>query len=202
MLGSVRIPTAVLLALTAGTAFAQKNGQPGPQNSDFSFLLGSPLGGSSAVASNGTRATTSPSYCFQSAFAHTVHSFTFGDLWFEVPSTTEDRPASNADIDYSAFYVTLGARLTVPLGSRWSFYGATGGGYVEFTADERLTPDGKDHSLTNFHGAFDVGLGIDFRLTRLLSIRGESRDYVTGRGLGGVAGRNHVIALFGLAVHL
>jgi hypothetical protein len=42
---------------------------------------------------------------------------------------------------------------------------------------------------------------MDFRLTRLLSVRGDIRDFVTGRGLGGLNGRNHTIFGFGMAVH-
>jgi hypothetical protein len=38
-------------------------------------------------------------------------------------------------------------------------------------------------------------------LTRLLSLRGEIRDFVTGSGLGGVNGRHHPIIGFGMAAH-
>jgi len=49
--------------------------------------------------------------------------------------------------------------------------------------------------------ALDFGGGLDFRLTRLMSLRAEVRDFVTGRGLGGVEGRNHPIFSFGLGIH-
>ena len=49
--------------------------------------------------------------------------------------------------------------------------------------------------------ALDFGGGLDFRLTRLVSLRAEARDFVTGRGLGGVEGRNHPIFSFGLGIH-
>jgi hypothetical protein len=32
-------------------------------------------------------------------------------------------------------------------------------------------------------------------------IRVDARDYVTGRGLGGVVGRNHFLPMLGLALH-
>ena len=49
--------------------------------------------------------------------------------------------------------------------------------------------------------AVEFGGGLDFRLTRLVSLRGEVRDFVSGRGLGGVAGRHHPIYGFGVGLH-
>ena len=49
--------------------------------------------------------------------------------------------------------------------------------------------------------AVDFGGGLDLRLTRLMSLRAEARDFVTGRGLGGVEGRHHPIFGFGLGFH-
>jgi len=51
------------------------------------------------------------------------------------------------------------------------------------------------------HGVFQFGGGADLRLTRLLSLRAEVRDVVTGRQFGGVAGRHHPVPLFGVAMH-
>ena len=49
--------------------------------------------------------------------------------------------------------------------------------------------------------AFGFGGGIDLRLTRLLSLRGDARDFVTKADLGGVTGRNHGIFQAGFAFH-
>jgi hypothetical protein len=35
----------------------------------------------------------------------------------------------------------------------------------------------------------------------MLSLRVDARDYVTGRNLSGVRGRNHLLPLFGFAFH-
>lgn len=48
--------------------------------------------------------------------------------------------------------------------------------------------------------AADLGGGVDFRLTRLLSLRAEVRDFVSGR-TGGLARRNNVAYQFGFALH-
>jgi hypothetical protein len=39
------------------------------------------------------------------------------------------------------------------------------------------------------------------RLSRSFSVRAEFRDYVTGRGLSGIAGRHHPVPLAGIALH-
>ena len=49
--------------------------------------------------------------------------------------------------------------------------------------------------------AMDFGGGLDFRLTRLLSLRGDFRDFVTRAGLGNSTGRNRWMFLVGIAFH-
>jgi hypothetical protein len=57
------------------------------------------------------------------------------------------------------------------------------------------------HSGNTTTGAFGFGGGLDFRLTRLLSLRAEGRDFVTRAGLGGESGRNHPFFTVGLGLH-
>jgi hypothetical protein len=78
-----------------------------------------------------------------------------------------------------------------------------GGGIGSFGKDETNISGSGIYIGTNRteHGVLDAGGGLDFRLTRLLSLRGEGRDFVTGKNLGGVTGRNHPIYEFGLAFH-
>jgi hypothetical protein len=38
-------------------------------------------------------------------------------------------------------------------------------------------------------------------MSRLMSLRVEARDFVSGKGLGGVDGRNHAIYGFGVGFH-
>ena len=52
-----------------------------------------------------------------------------------------------------------------------------------------------------WHGVFELGGGIDIRLTRLFSVRVECRDFVTGKGLDGVPGRHHIAPAAGIAAH-
>jgi hypothetical protein len=51
-------------------------------------------------------------------------------------------------------------------------------------------------------GAVDFGAGVDLRLTRLMSLRGEARDFVvTGAHLGGETGHHHPIYGLGFGFH-
>jgi hypothetical protein len=87
--------------------------------------------------------------------------------------------------------------------SRVSLYGALGGGLLTYGAN-RLFTTGSNVGISNAtttSGALDFGGGVDFRLTRLLSLRFDLRDFVTKAGLAGVASRNHVMFGFGVAFH-
>jgi opacity protein-like surface antigen len=210
MLRSARFRILLISAFAAPVALGQGPGQgpkAGPQNSDISFLAGPVFGGNPAIAPTGDTVKVTGAFSFQSGFAHILHSYSFADLWFEFPSTSAFRDGGNLpngtqSISYSEFYGTPGVRLHVPVGSRVSFYGAAGGGYGSFQAElDSVSQGGPEHRNSNYHGVIDFGGGMDFRLTRLLSLRGEIRDFVTGRDLGGVDGRNHVLTLFGMAVH-
>jgi hypothetical protein len=100
-------------------------------------------------------------------------------------------------------FFTPGLRLKISPQSRVSFYGAAGLGIASFGAGTIVASP----ALTSVTGkrensfAVDFGGGIDLRLTRLLSLRGDVRDFVTKAGLGDVSGRNHGIFQVGIAFH-
>lgn len=97
---------------------------------------------------------------------------------------------------------TLGLRLMVPVAARLSFFGVAGGGDGEFHYAwllEGSTPYLLSHSTT--HGVFEWGGGVDVRLSKRVSIRGEVRDFVSGQGLSGSNGVHHVVTMVGVAFH-
>jgi hypothetical protein len=49
--------------------------------------------------------------------------------------------------------------------------------------------------------AVAFGGGLDFRVTRLISLRGEVRDFVSRKGIGLTDGRNHPVFGFGMGFH-
>jgi hypothetical protein len=99
--------------------------------------------------------------------------------------------------------LTPGVRFNVAPHSRVSFYAAGGLGPAVFGAAKSVAGKGFATASINWtvSAAADFGGGLDFRLTRLMSLRLEARDFVTGRGLGGVAGRHHPVYGFGMGFH-
>jgi len=99
-------------------------------------------------------------------------------------------------------FFTPGVRVKFAPQSRVSLYGAVGGGLGSFGITEsRVGPDISVNNRRTTTGALDFGGGIDFRLTRLLSLRVEARDFLTRAGLGEVTGRNHEMFQVGIAFH-
>ncbi len=202
------IPIPMLLAFTLAVPLEAQQPKPaGPQNSDVSFLASLSLGSSQVIGLTGATVKISSDWSIQSSFAHTIHSFSFADLWLEFPNTSESRSGSNLgqgvfQISHNALFETPGLRLGFSPARRVTLFLAGGGGFARFDVEEEdVGPVVRSYRNSNYHGAFDFGCGIDFRLTRLLSVRGELRDFVTGRELGGVSGRNHPIADFGMSLH-
>jgi opacity protein-like surface antigen len=204
MARSAQIQLLLISVLTARAALGQRPPQ-GPQNSDLS-ILGGPVIATQAIADANVPVHFNGVFSLQSNFAHTIHSYSFADLWLEFPSTSTFRGNDEVgggikSASFDATFGTPGVRLHVPVGRRVSFYGAVGAGYGRFDYNETGANGHTIKSEATYHGVFDFGGGMDFRLTRLLGVRGEVRDFVTGKGLGGVSGRNQIVFGFGMAVH-
>ena len=97
---------------------------------------------------------------------------------------------------------TLGIRMMAPLAPRVSVFGAAGGGVGLFHYPWVL-PGSNPYLLSQSttHGVLQFGGGVDLRLSRRFSIRGEVRDFVSGKGLSGASGPNHVVGLAGVGFH-
>ena len=79
--------------------------------------------------------------------------------------------------DRNIIFFTPGVRWKLWVHSRVSFYAALGGGLASFGASVSTVGPGISNISSRTNGpAIDFGGGIDFRLTRLLSIRCEGRD--------------------------
>jgi hypothetical protein len=83
--------------------------------------------------------------------------------------------------DYASLFLTPGLKVKFVPGWRVSPYVAAGGGYARFAESEFRTNDlpntGRRGTNT---GVFNYGGGVDLRVIRYLSLRGEVRDFVTG----------------------
>jgi len=182
------------------------------QNSDLGLLGGiSGVHGQTTVigATKGTLGTVTPS--FQANYAWQILQRK-ADLYIELPlviavrtsGETVTGPGINAsvgNVDPDVIF-TPGVRLKVSPESRVSFYGAAGFGIASFGATTFILPGPTTVSRDRENApAFGFGGGVDIRLTRLLSLRGDIRDFVTRVSLGGIQGRNHAFFQFGIAFH-
>jgi hypothetical protein len=150
------------------------------QNSDFGLLYGfRPCGDcpSSTYASGS-----------EFNYGHQVVAVQAGDLYVEIPLVSVTNPVRNVD-----YLFAPGLRFKLATQSRFSLYGALGVGVASF--------GGTATASRTTSGTVDFAGGLDFRITRLLSLRVEARDFLTRPGLGGTEGRNHAMYFVGIALH-
>ena len=94
--------------LAAQAAFGQAR-QAGPQNSDISILAGPVFGSSQITDSTGATVKASGTWSFQGSFAHTIHSYSFADLWFEFESAAILRAALRSGLSTGRSRQTTGS---------------------------------------------------------------------------------------------
>jgi opacity protein-like surface antigen len=106
------------------------------------------------------------------------------------------------DLKDSIFF-TPGVRWRFTPQKRISFYAAGGFGIGSFGTSTSYVSSGGlgNTSSRDTTFAFGFGGGIDFRLTRLLSLRAEGRDFITRTGLGASSGHNHAFFMAGIGFH-
>jgi hypothetical protein len=182
------------------------------QNSDLGLLGGiSGPRGQTTVAGQTSTVSGSVTPSFQINYAWQVRQRAV-DLYVELPlvipvrvsGTVVSGPggatvASNSGPD---LFFTPGLRLKFSPESRVSFYGAAGFGIASFAGAQIVaSPSTVVAGGRRNSPALGFGGGLDLRLTRLLSLRGDVRDFVTEAGLGDVSGRNHGIFQVGIAFH-
>ncbi|MFB3779563.1 MAG: outer membrane protein [Bryobacteraceae bacterium] len=191
--------TAAVLALLAGD-FAQA------QNSDFGILLGVSLR-TSAVVSPG-RVESSMGASVQLNYAAQLHEAAAGRLYLELPLliAADSRGAVTTSIQGSkttTVFFTPGVRFHRTIHPRVALYGAAGGGIASLARSDSVVGVGIVSSRFDrtTSAALGFGGGLDFRLTRLLSLRAEGRDFITKSGLGGERGRSHAFFTAGVGFH-
>jgi hypothetical protein len=182
------------------------------QNSDLALLAGVSGPRGQTIVTGGTSTVSgSVTPSFQINYAWQVLQRA-ADLYVELPlvvpvrtsGTVVSGPGGTAVAGSSGpdLFFTPGIRLKISPESRVSFYGAAGFGIASFGATSTIVlPATVVAGNRRNSPAFSFGGGVDLRLTRLLSLRGDVRDFVTGAGLGGVTGRNHGIFQLGIAFH-
>ena len=105
-----------------------------------------------------------------------------------------------------AFFVTPGLRYHFNVKRRFAVHAAVGGG-IAVREQEVTTQVGNPGTSSQVHTgwrgspAYDLGAGVDFRLTRLLSLRGELRRFRTTDQGGFGDGKTYPSVNIGLALH-
>jgi len=132
----------------------------------------------------------------QLSFGYQFLTLPNGSLLLEIPQTYVLQFAGNIT------FVTPGVRFKLPTATRFSPYAALGGGFGHFqTVASKVNGVLTTTSANTYRPALDFGGGVDFRVARWFSLRGEIRDFVTPHDLGGAAGHNHPVFLLGFAFH-
>jgi hypothetical protein len=194
----------VVLSIVSGVAAAQFL-----QNVDISIMFGRSVVASQTVPGTGVKVTTSGGFTYQVAYGYQLLSTKKGSLWLDIPfefvkrghSTIAGTDQKAAD-GISSTIVTPGLRFQMAPHPRLAFYGIAGFGYGGFDS-VKLSPAGTPAVPNTFssHGTAEIGGGFDVRLNQGISLRAEVRDFISGHNLGGASGPNHVVYLFGIAIH-
>jgi hypothetical protein len=92
-------------------------------------------------------------------------------------------------------YFTPGIRWNLPLHSRVSLYGTAGGDLAGIYRSSSVVINNQVSATSRVGAtlAAAIGGGLDLRLSRLISLRGEARDFITERGFDGASGYHHLV---------
>ena len=192
--------SAAMLACLACTAVAQ--------NSDLGLLFGGATGTSQSVVSNGVvSGSNGASFGYQINYGWQLLGRPAGDLYIEIPFIASGGAVSGTvagttitGSTHNTFFFAPGFRYKFNPQARVALYALAGGGLASFGTITAVVATGSVSSTSSRvnTGAFAFGGGIDFRVTKLLSIRFEARDFVTRSGLGGTSGVNHLLLAGGI----
>jgi opacity protein-like surface antigen len=83
-------------------------------------------------------------------------------------------------VDYKQIFVTPAARLNLFPATAVSPWVSIGGGFAHFSESKNLIYGGTNPGTSTTSGALEAGVGLDVRVWRSFSIRGEFRDFWSG----------------------
>ncbi|HKA00203.1 MAG TPA: outer membrane beta-barrel protein [Candidatus Solibacter sp.] len=190
--------TGLLLIAAAGMVYAQ--------NSDLGLLISITTPSSQRISAGRIEGTAGGGV--QINYAAQLKENAAGRLYLELPVLIGARSSGTVSTvirgsTVTGIYFTPGLRYNVTLHPRTSLYVAGGAGVGSFNYDVGIVAPGVISSTSTWTSSFAVafGGGLDFRLTRLISLRAEVRDFVSRKGIGLTDGRNHPVFGFGMGFH-
>jgi hypothetical protein len=109
----------------------------------------------------------------------------FARLTFEVPAViSPDQDvhfaANLVPSSYTTYFVTPSLRGNVFAGNAVSPWVSFGGGIGHFGVADHLEFGGTNPGKSSFTGIFQMGFGLDVRVTHSFSVRGQVRDFWSG----------------------
>jgi hypothetical protein len=198
----IRLLRLLLPMIFAWGAWAQRI-----QNMDIFFLAGPSFAKAQVIGGTNVTVYGSTGYSSTTGYGYQFMRKSAVSLWVEFAPFAGIHPAAETatipgSVSLTSIIFAPGIRVMAPVQSRISVFGVLGAGWGDFSVPT-LTSDNPPDLKSGDTGHFvtDLGGGIDIRLSRLFSFRVDVRDYVTGRDLGGVPGRNHLLPSLGFAVH-
>ena len=124
---------------------------------------------------------------FEVSYAQRFFDGRVAALYFEIPFVVTPRTeidSSNAlsPRSYSTIFITPGIKLKLLPGLKYSPYAVAGVGYARFNESETSVddlPNTGDRGTSR--AAVNIGGGIDVRVFPYVSLRGEVRDFYSGK---------------------
>jgi len=179
------------------------------QNSDLGVLLGFSGPTSRVDAGTGLRIFGSVGASGQINYASQLRETSAGRIYLELPLLLGAHVSGTVagNVIGSAggmLFFTPGVRWNILPHSRISFYATGGAGMAAFNENRSVVASDSIsiRERWTLGPAVGFGGGLDLRLTRLMSLRAEARDFVTtAKGLGGVEGHHHPVYGIGLGFH-
>ena len=122
---------------------------------------------------------------FEVNYGHFLMGNTLAHLTFEVPVVVDwdqdlQFAANSVPGNYRSYFVTPSLRANAFATTSVSPWISLGGGVGRFSPNSQLEFGGKNPNGGSTTGVFQVGIGLDVKLWRSLSARGEVRDFWSG----------------------
>jgi len=178
-----RLLMTALVAVTVlmASAFAQKNELTGIIGRTFISDQG--VKGAVNLISNDVHFGNA--FTFEVNYGRHLMGEGFTRLTFEVPALfnlDEDLnfAANSVPSNYKSYFVTPAVRANVFATTAISPWISFGGGIGHFSPSSDLEFGGRSPAKSTTTGVFQMGLGLDVRILRKLSVRGEVRDFWSG----------------------
>lgn len=180
------------------------------QNNEIGLTLGRVSVGDRSLAFAPSAISLGAGTTFQANYGRRLFGGAPAALFFEVhfaatPQQEIESPDTSVPRDFASLFLTPGFRLKFLPDAGVSPFVLAGGGYAQFEQSvNRLDGLPNNGPRRTHRGAFVFGGGVDVKVWRFFSLRGEIRDFYTGNPAYNAplssSGQHNVIAGGGFAL--